>query len=85
MSLNKRQKWLKKKRSLVVGDIVLVMDKSQPRNSWPMAVVTQVNADKHGDVRSAHVTLSRTAGGNRERELRRSIDQLILIIEVENL
>ncbi|KAK0153450.1 hypothetical protein N1851_004864 [Merluccius polli] len=50
--LQERQKWNQKKRSLVVGDIVTIMDASAPRGSWPLGKVLEVFPDKYGLVRS---------------------------------
>ena len=34
--LQKRQKWTQPKRSLKIGDVVLVWDEDSPRNQWPL-------------------------------------------------
>ncbi len=50
--LQERQKWNHKKRSLVAGDIVVIMDSSAPRGSWLLGKVLEVFSDKKGLVRS---------------------------------
>lgn len=49
--LQQRQKWNEKRRSLKAGDIVVIMDTSAPRGSWPLARVLEVFYDKQGLVR----------------------------------
>jgi len=50
--LQERQKWSQRKRSLVVGDVVVIMDSTAPRGSWPLGKVLEVYSDKRGLVRS---------------------------------
>ena len=38
--LQKRQKWITPKRSMKVGEVVLVCDNESPRNQWPLSVAT---------------------------------------------
>lgn len=53
--LQERQKWNQKKRSLVAGDIVVMMDSSAPRGSWPLAKVLEAFPDKQGLVCSVRL------------------------------
>ena len=53
--LQERQKWNREKRSLVTGDIVIVMDSTAPRGSWLLGRVTETFPDKHGVVRSVRL------------------------------
>ncbi len=53
--LQERQKWNEKKRSLTAGDIVMIMDSSAPRGSWPLGRVLKVFPDKQGLVRSVRL------------------------------
>jgi hypothetical protein len=39
--LQQRQKWVCPKRNVQVGDVVLVVDDTQPRNSWPLGKVLE--------------------------------------------
>lgn len=50
--LQERQRWHEKKKSLKVGDIVVIMDASAPDGSWPLARVLEVFPDRQGLVRS---------------------------------
>lgn len=43
--LQERQKWNHKKRGLAAGDIVVIMDSSAPRGSWPLGKVLEVFPD----------------------------------------
>ena len=53
--LQERQKWNEKKRSVTAGDIVVIMDSSAPRGSWPLAKVLESFPDKQGLVRSVRL------------------------------
>lgn len=53
--LQVRQKWNQRKRSLIAGDIVVIMDSSAPRGSWPLGKVLEVFPSKHGLVRSVRL------------------------------
>ena len=46
--LQRRQRWLQPQRNLQEGDVVLIVDDTTPRNSWPMGRVQQVHLDKKG-------------------------------------
>ena len=49
--LQLRQKWLKPKRNLAVGDVVLVSTEALHRNSWPLGRIVETFPDKRGFVR----------------------------------
>ncbi|XP_050417733.2 uncharacterized protein LOC126831129 [Patella vulgata] len=49
--LQVRQKWNEKQRNLVIGDVILLADKDQPRGSWPLGRVVEVYPDDQGTVR----------------------------------
>ena len=53
--LQERQKWTKKRRNFVTGDIVLIVDDSAPRNSWVMGRIAETLSDKRGFVRQVKV------------------------------
>ena len=61
------------KRTLVVGDIVLVCDKNLPRGQWNMGRVIDTYPDRHNVVRQALVKTSCS-------ELRRPITKLCHIL-----
>lgn len=53
--LQERQKWASTKRNFVVGDIVLIVDETAPRNSWVMGKVVLTFPDKRGLVRRLQI------------------------------
>ena len=72
-----RQKWLRKRRNLTVGDAVLVSADNSPRNTWPLGRVLKVHSDKKGFVR--RVTVKTKSG-----ILERPVDKLCLLLETED-
>ncbi|XP_075150403.1 uncharacterized protein LOC142224509 [Haematobia irritans] len=54
-SLTCRAKWFEKTKPLAVGDLVVVIDPSNPRNVWPRGKVSEVSVADDGQVRSARV------------------------------
>lgn len=50
--LQERSKWNAPRRNIAVNDVVLVVDQSAPRGSWPLARVLEVNKGRDGYVRS---------------------------------
>jgi hypothetical protein len=76
VALQERQKWVKPRVNISVGDVVLLADNT-PRNSWAMGRVIKVEADKKGLVRVAHVK-------TRTSVLCRPIHKLCLILESES-
>lgn len=73
--LQERQKWNQKKRSLVAGDIVVIMDSSAPRGSWALGKVLEVFPDKCGLVRSVKLQTKTSI-------IERPITKLCLLHEV---
>ena len=67
-ALQLKQKWLRPRPNLAVGDLVLVVDETSPRGHWPKAVVQEVFPDKHGIVRQV---LVRTASSVLRRDVRK--------------
>ena len=74
--LQERQKWLFPERSVQVGDVVLVVDPSAPRGSWPLGRVQAVFPDKKGLVQSAEVKTKCTT-------LVRPITKLVIVLECD--
>ncbi|XP_070578819.1 uncharacterized protein [Ptychodera flava] len=74
--LQERQKWLEIRRNLNVGDVVLIVDNTAPRNSWSMGRITEVMKDKKGLVRFAEVKTRATT-------LRRPVDKLCVLLEAD--
>ena len=58
--LHQRTKWLLEKRNLHVGDLVLIMDYSVPKNQWNMGRVLAVNMGSDNKVRSVQVKMPNT-------------------------
>ena len=66
--LQERQKWLRPRRNLQVGDLVLVVQENIPRGHWPKGLIEEVVPDKYGHVRQ--VTL-KTATSRIRRDVRK--------------
>ena len=75
--LQERTKWIRRKRNVQVGDIVLLSNKNEKRNSWPLAMVKEVKTSSDGLVRSA--TLEIMSDDTRKRFQRPITDLIILI------
>ena len=75
--LQERQKWLIPQRNVQVGDIVLVVDPSAPRGSWPLGKVQAVFPDGSGWVRSAEVKTKAST-------LVRPVTKLVMVLECDN-
>ncbi|KAL0150776.1 hypothetical protein M9458_053934, partial [Cirrhinus mrigala] len=48
--MKERQKWHKLRKNLKSGDMVLIVDDTSPRNSWPVGRITKTLPDKRGYV-----------------------------------
>lgn len=70
--LIKRQKWLRPKRNLHPGDLVLLREDNVPRGHWPMARIINVRTSSDDLVRS--VTLK-----TRQGQYNRPIHRVILL------
>ena len=53
--LQRQQKWLRPVRNVTVGDLVLVVDETSPRDSWPLGLVDETKIGRDGLVRSAEI------------------------------
>ena len=72
-ALQARQKWTKACRNFSVNDVVLVVDESTPRGSWPLGRVLEVHESRDdGLVRSLKVK-------TRTSFLTRPIDKVVLL------
>lgn len=60
----RRSKWYSPSKPIAVGDIVVIVDSTFPRNCWPKGRVISVKTSLDGQVRSAVI---QTAGGVYER------------------
>lgn len=85
--LNQRQKWCFPKRSLKVGDLVVVIDINLCRNQWPIGRVVNIKADKLGRVRSVHVKISKCKNSNLRdfstNVIERPVAKLVLLLSVD--
>ena len=57
VTLQCQQKWNTISRNCKVGDIVLLKEAAAEQNSWPVAKIVAMNADKNGFVRSVKLML----------------------------
>ena len=64
--MQERQRWNDVKRNLKPGDLVLIIDETAPRNSWPMGLITETFPDTNGHVRRVKV---KTQTGTLERPI----------------
>jgi len=76
-SLHQRTKWLRPKRNLKVGDLVMVVDSSEPRGSWLTGIILEALVGPDGNVRTCRVRLARGT------EVLRSIGKLVLLEAAE--
>ncbi|XP_071943813.1 uncharacterized protein [Antedon mediterranea] len=53
--LQQRQKWLKPRRNLRQGDLVLMKAENTPRYQWPLGLITKIYPGTDGRVRSVEV------------------------------
>ena len=72
-SLQERQKWGTSTTNFEVGDVVLVVDESSPRNSWPLGLIQEVKPNK-GDGLVRRVKLK-----TKSSILERPIDKIVLL------
>lgn len=73
--LQERQKWTQRRRSLVVGDVVVIMNSSAPHGSWPLGKVMEIFPDKRGMVRSVKLKTKNSV-------IVRPVTKLCLVLEV---
>ncbi|XP_068232185.1 uncharacterized protein [Palaemon carinicauda] len=76
LGLQKHQKWLKERRNVRVGYVVLMVKENEARCHWPLARVVQTKVGKDGLVRT--VTVRREG-----KEYDRPLSKLVLISEEE--
>ncbi|XP_072051635.1 uncharacterized protein [Amphiura filiformis] len=74
--LQQRQKWIHPQRNAKVGDVVMVVNESTPRNVWPLGRVIETLPASDGLVRRVRVK-------TRTSILTRPIDKLCLLLESE--
>ena len=74
--LQARQKWIQPHKNVQKDDIVLVIDNTVPRGSWPLARVDEVYPDADGHIRNVKVI-------TRNSTLVRPISKLCMILEAD--
>nr|XP_021329205.1 uncharacterized protein LOC110439111 [Danio rerio] len=72
--LQERQKWMKSSRNFMIGDVVLLVDSSSPRNSWVMGKIVETLPDSTGMVRRVKLK-------TRTSTLERPVNKLCLLKE----
>ncbi len=71
--LQRRQKWLKPRRNVSPGDIVLIVDQCSPRSAWPLGRILEVESNPDdGYVRSVVLKTKKSV-------LKRPIDKIVLL------
>ena len=89
LTLQERHKWTLPRKSLRIGDIVLVTDANTPLSKWQLARVNAVYPSKDGRVRKVQVALADDCldkKGRREypiRYLERRVQKLVLLVPSE--
>ena len=89
LQMQERQKWLKQRRNLQKGDIVLVLDDNLPRSQWKVARVAETYPSVDGLVRKVKVQLGDpglSESGKRTKAfsyLERPVQKLVLLLEVD--
>ena len=83
-TLQERRKWQKVKKSLRVGDIVLLRDKTRKRNYWPMGRISATKVSNDGLVRSVLIDTVKPDSSKVQRSYERSIGDVILLIPSES-
>ncbi|KAK7878865.1 hypothetical protein WMY93_034256, partial [Mugilogobius chulae] len=74
--LQEKQRWTGVQRNLVVGDLILLMDSTAPRNSWIMGRIVQTYPDRKGFVRQVRIKTKTSC-------LDRPISKVCLLLESE--
>ena len=78
ISLQKRSKWTNSTPNIKVGDVVLLVDNTAPRNHWKLARVIDANPSPDNLVRSVKIKVSSKDSGT--TILDRPIQKLILLV-----
>ena len=81
-TLQERPKWAVRKRNVRAGDVVMIRNKNEKRNTWPMGIVESTKTSKDGLVRSATIKCHDSKGTN--KLLQRPISELVLLMRSED-
>ena len=88
-SLQERQRWLKPRQNLEVGDVVVVAEEDTSRNRWLLARVITPAKDEDGLVRKVKVMVSDKKNSDQGRRkghvttLERPVQKLLLLTREE--
>lgn len=88
-NLQSREKWVKKRRNLKVGDVVMIKDDNFSRNRWRLGRISKAHEDVDGLVRKVRLTVgssdldSKGVRTSKLIELDRPMHRLILLQETE--
>ena len=84
-NLQKRSKWFKINKNLKPGDVILLRDKTAPRNDWPLGRVVSVKKSEDNLVRSCDVVVMKTSpnGTLKSYTYTRPIHELVYISSPE--
>ena len=72
--LQQRQKWLRPRRNLSVGDSVIIVDEKTPRGLWPIGRVSEVYPDSSGFVRRVKVITKKSTLDRPVSKLRAALE-----------
>ena len=75
--LNLRRRWLKSRKNVAIGDVVLSLTSTTPRGTWPLGRVSAVYPGDDGCVRVVDVDIS-------GKTYHRSVHRLVPVLEVDN-
>ncbi len=75
--LQQRQKWTKERQSFIPGYIVLVLDPTAPRGSWPLGRVLETFPDDKGLVRTVKIKTKSSV-------LERPVGKICLLLETND-
>ncbi|XP_013409149.1 uncharacterized protein LOC106172794 [Lingula anatina] len=76
-TLQERKKWIRQHRDVQVGDIVLMIDDSAPRNQWPLGRIAESFQSADGYVRKVKLKV-------RDSTYERPVHKLILLLTGED-
>ena len=83
-TLTRRHKWKTRRACIRVGDIVLMRDRGEPRNHWPMGRVEATKTSADGLVRSVTLRLAPLPGmPGKQRYLERALSDIVLLVPSE--
>ena len=89
-TLQLRQKWVRPRRNLQQGDVVIVRNDNLPRNMWQIARVEEAYCDPDGYVRKAKLAVGDVTLDGKGRRvknisyLERPVHKLVLLVPSEN-